>query len=53
MSRDELLERAKNEPGIQKLLYEFGAQVIEISPLDSGESPPGGETESGPTEETR
>ena len=29
-----LLEKAKNEPGVKKLLREFGAQVVEIRPLD-------------------
>ena len=52
-SRDELLERAKNEPGIQKLLYEFGAQVVEISPLEAPKEPAGGEPETGRTKETR
>ena len=52
-SHDELLERAKNEPGIQKLLYEFGAQVVEISPLETPTEPAGGETETGRTKETR
>ena len=29
-----LLDKAKNEPGIKKLLREFGAQVVDIRPLD-------------------
>jgi DNA polymerase III gamma/tau subunit len=29
-----LLDKAKNEPGVKKLLREFGAQVVEIRPLD-------------------
>jgi DNA polymerase-3 subunit gamma/tau len=53
ISRDELLERAKNEPGIQKLLYEFGAQVVEIGPLETPKELAGDETETGQTEETR
>jgi len=53
VGRDELLERAKNEPGIQKLLYEFGAQVVEISPLETPKEPAGGETKTGRAKETR
>ncbi len=30
-----LLERARSEPGIRRLLSEFGAQVIEIRPLEA------------------
>jgi len=44
-----LLERAKNEPGVKKLLLEFGAQVVEIRPLDA----PGPEGGSPTTEEPR
>ena len=32
-SKNELLERAKGEPGVKKLLREFGAQVVDIRPL--------------------
>jgi len=32
--RDELLEQARNEPGVKKLLREFGAQVVDIRPLE-------------------
>jgi DNA polymerase-3 subunit gamma/tau len=28
----ELLEKAKSEPGVKKLLHEFGAQVVEVRP---------------------
>jgi DNA polymerase-3 subunit gamma/tau len=31
-----LIERAKQDPGVKKLLREFGAQVVEIRPLASG-----------------
>jgi DNA polymerase-3 subunit gamma/tau len=34
-----LLERARSEPGIRRLLSEFGAQVIEIRPLRAAPSP--------------
>jgi hypothetical protein len=30
-----LLERARQEPGIKKLLREFGAQVVDIRPLSA------------------
>ncbi len=44
--RDALLERARSEPGVRKLLTEFGAQIVEIRPLDapspSQEEPAGG-----------
>ena len=32
--RNELLEQARNEPGVKKLLREFGAQVVDIRPLE-------------------
>ena len=32
--RSELLEQARNEPGVKKLLREFGAQVVDIRPLE-------------------
>jgi len=32
--RNELLEQARKEPGVKKLLREFGAQVIDIRPLE-------------------
>ena len=31
---NELLEQARNEPGVKKLLREFGAQVVDIRPLE-------------------
>jgi hypothetical protein len=34
-----LLERARSEPAIRKLLSEFGAQVIEIRPLEAVRPP--------------
>ena len=34
--RQSLLERAKGEPGVKKLLREFGAQVVDIRPLQAG-----------------
>jgi len=35
VKKDEsLLEKAKSEPGVKKLLREFGAQVVDIRPLD-------------------
>jgi len=33
----DLLEQAKKEPGVKKLLHEFGAQVVEIRPLSGPE----------------
>jgi DNA polymerase-3 subunit gamma/tau len=30
-----LIDQAKSEPGVQKLLREFGAQVVDIRPLDA------------------
>jgi len=49
----ELLEKARHEPGVERLLREFGAQVIDIRPLDAPrpvEAEPG---EAGPAEEPR
>jgi len=34
VGRDELLEQARGEPGVKKLLREFGAQVVDIRPLE-------------------
>jgi len=31
---DGLLEKATSEPGVKKLLREFGAQVLDIRPLE-------------------
>jgi DNA polymerase III gamma/tau subunit len=39
-----LLDKAKNEPGVKKLLREFGAQVVDIRPLDP---PKGSDVEPG------
>ena len=33
--RDELLQQARSDPGVKKLLREFGAQVVDIRPLES------------------
>jgi DNA polymerase-3 subunit gamma/tau len=35
----ELLERATNEPGVKKLLREFGAKVVDIRPLGPPSAP--------------
>lgn len=32
--RQDLLDRARSEPGVRKLLSEFGARVVEIRPLE-------------------
>ena len=36
--RGSLLERAKKDPGVEKLLHDFGAQVVEIKPMDEESS---------------
>jgi hypothetical protein len=33
--RSELMQRATSDPGVKKLLHEFGAQVVDIRPLGS------------------
>ena len=33
ISKSDLIERAKQDPGVKKLLREFGAQVLEIRPM--------------------
>jgi hypothetical protein len=48
-----LLSQATNEPGIKKLLYEFGAEVVEIRPLDEGGGAPSHDTGVVPTKEPR
>jgi DNA polymerase-3 subunit gamma/tau len=53
VSPDGLLERASKEPGIQKLLYEFGAQVVEIRPLDTPDDESASEKDADRTKETR
>jgi DNA polymerase-3 subunit gamma/tau len=35
----ELAERVRKEPGVKRLLDEFGAQIVEVRPLPSGEEP--------------
>ena len=49
---DSLLARATNEPGIKKLLYEFGARVVEIRPLDAPGDSPSSASSAGPTKES-
>jgi len=39
----DLLSQARKDPGVKKLLKEFGAQVVEIRPLEAGSSPALGE----------
>ena len=48
VDRQGLLERARREPGVQKLLHEFGGQVVDIRPLDVPKSltPEGGDPSS-------
>jgi hypothetical protein len=51
--RDRLLRQATSDPGVQRLLAEFGAQVIDIRPLgaaapDGEAGPPGQRTEKSP-----
>jgi DNA polymerase-3 subunit gamma/tau len=47
--RDTLLEQASNEPGVKKLLLEFGAHVVDIRPMGA----PGREGGSPTPEESR
>jgi DNA polymerase III gamma/tau subunit len=49
----DLLEKAKHEPGVERLLREFGAQVIDIRPLDAPRPVETEGAEAGPTEEPR
>jgi hypothetical protein len=37
VARGSLIEKATSEPGVRKLLREFGAQVIDIRPLEPGD----------------
>jgi DNA polymerase-3 subunit gamma/tau len=37
--RGELLEQAKKDPGVNRLLREFGAQVVDIRPLAASKTP--------------
>ncbi len=32
--RRKLIEMARKDPGVAKLLHEFGAQIVEIKPLE-------------------
>ena len=51
--RDALLARAQEDPGVRKLLLEFGAQVVEIRPMDPPRDlVPDGE-DPGPAEDSR
>ncbi|NIM02042.1 MAG: DNA polymerase III subunit gamma/tau [Acidobacteria bacterium] len=43
--RDELLEQARSEPGVKKLLREFGAQVVDIRPLEVATPEPAADVE--------
>jgi DNA polymerase-3 subunit gamma/tau len=47
----ELLKLAKKEPGVSKLLHEFGAQVVEIHPLSEPQERPPGNDDNGNSEE--
>jgi hypothetical protein len=51
-SRGTLLERATGEPGVKKLLREFGAQIVDIEPLEPT-ADPGSRPLPPPPEETR
>ena len=50
---DELLAHAQREPGVQKLLREFGARVVEISALEPTDDVPPPDKHVGPPEEPR
>jgi len=50
-SKRSLLEDAKQEPGVKKLLREFGAQVVEVRPLEMPKAPVDAHPE-GPREES-
>ena len=43
--RNELLEQARKEPGVKKLLREFGAQVVDIRPLELNTPEPASDVE--------
>ena len=47
-----LLERAKKDPAIQKLLHDFGAQVVDIKPLGTPGDVVTGDVDGGPVEES-
>jgi DNA polymerase-3 subunit gamma/tau len=46
-----LIDRATSEPGVSRLLREFGAQVVDIRPLDPGTDPAPARREPGPLED--
>jgi hypothetical protein len=50
--RGSLLERAKKDPGIKKLLHDFGAQVVDIRPLDAPPDAATGDADGGPVKES-
>jgi len=47
-----LIDRATSEPGVRKLLRDFGAQVVDIRPLEPGSDPAPVRNEPGPWEDT-
>jgi DNA polymerase-3 subunit gamma/tau len=51
--RGDLLETAKKEPGVEKLLHELGAQVVDIRPLEAPRNLVAAEAEEKPREEER
>ncbi|MCP3981340.1 MAG: DNA polymerase III subunit gamma/tau [bacterium] len=51
--RGALLEDARNEPAVRKLLHEFGAQVVDIRPLEPSRTAPEPAPDPGPMEEPR
>jgi DNA polymerase-3 subunit gamma/tau len=50
--RGSLLERAKKDPGIKKLLHDFGAQVVDIRPLDAPPDAATADSDAGPVKES-
>ena len=40
-SQRELMDLARSEPGVKRLLHEFGAQVLDIRPLEKSRAPAG------------
>ena len=51
VDRGALLKRAESEPGIQKLLETFGAQVVDIRPLQPSPERVTGGPDSDPVED--
>jgi hypothetical protein len=49
----QLLERASGEPGVKKLLREFGAQVVDIRPLEPPRDLNPDDEKTEPVEDTR